>query len=323
MIHQVGENAPGATVPDAMPEAAASAETAGAPAFSAAVPEASTGSGTVLGAELGSVSGAGSGPSLTAQAEIGGDSIELKSVVLGHDDVAPPVPTTRNASNPAPVTQDFRYLIYYVWSELPPAEKPADIVLRSLKDTPVGTPVEEIKRASDAFGLDSNFMKAVAKIESGFDPKQHTGSYIGLFQLSKYEFKKFGSGQILESRDNAIAAAYKVITEGILFEWVTQKKPTLSDLYLIHQQGWEGAAEHISQPDRIAWKSMCATSEGREKGEKWCKRAIWRNTLPAVKDTWKSVDKLTSGSFVGMWRERVALFYSKYMATAAAERANQ
>ena len=233
------------------------------------------------------------------------------------------VADTCNASNPAPVTQDFRYLIYYVWSELPPAEKPADIVLRSLKGTPVGTPVEEIKRASDAFGLDFNFMKAVARIESGFDPKQHTGSYIGLFQLSKYEFNKFGSGQILDSRDNAIAAAYKVITEGILFEWVTQKKPTLSDLYLIHQQGWEGAAEHISQPDRIAWKSMCATSEGREKGEKWCKRAIWRNTLPAVKDAWKSVDKLTSGAFVGMWRERVAHFYSKYMATAAAERANQ
>jgi hypothetical protein len=230
---------------------------------------------------------------------------------------------TCNASNPAPVTQDFRYLIYYVWSELPPAEKPADIVLRSLKDTPVGTPVEEIKRASDAFGLDFNFMKAVARIESGFDPKQHTGSYIGLFQLSKYEFNKFGSGQILDSRDNAIAAAYKVITEGILFEWVTHKKPTLSDLYLIHQQGWEGAAEHISQPVRIAWKSMCATGEGREKGEKWCKRAIWRNTLPAVKDEWKSVDKLTSGAFVGMWRERIAHFYSKYMATAAAERANQ
>jgi hypothetical protein len=166
-------------------------------------------------------------------------------------------------------------------------------------------------------------MKAVARIESGFDPKQHTGSYVGLFQLSKYEFSKFGSGQILDSRDNAIAAAYKVITEGILFEWMTQKKPTLSDLYLIHQQGWEGAAEHISQPDRIAWKSMCATSEGREKGEKWCKRAIWRNTLPTVKDTWKSVDELTSGAFVGMWRERIALFYSKYMATAAAERANQ
>jgi Transglycosylase SLT domain len=323
-IHQVGANKPGATVPAAMPEAAVSAETPGARALSAAVPEASAGPGTALGAELGSVPGPVSGPSLRAKAEIGDDSIEAKSVDLG---TAQPVPTTRDASdeasNPAPVTQDFRYLTYYVWSELPPAEKPADIVLSSLKDTPVGTPVEEIKRASDAFGLDFNFMKAVARIESGFNPKQRTGSYIGLFQLSKYEFNKFGSGQIRDPRDNAVAAAYKVITEGILFEWVTHKKPTLSDLYLIHQQGWEGAAEHINQPDRIAWKSMCATSEGVEKGEKWCKRAIWGNTLPAVKHAWKSVGKLTSGAFVGMWRERVAHFYSKYMATAAAERANQ
>src|SRR3984957_16202041 len=168
MIHQVGGNTPGATAPDAMPEAAVSAGTA----RSAAVPEASAGPGTVLGAELGPVPGAGSGSSLMAQAEIGDDSIETNSVDFCHHDVAGPESTTSNASNPALETQDFRYLIYYVWSELPPAEKPADIVLRSLKDTPVGTPVEEIKRASDAFGLDFNFMKAVARIESGFDPKQ-------------------------------------------------------------------------------------------------------------------------------------------------------
>ena len=306
MIHQVGGATPGVTAPRAMPEAAASAEAAA----------------TV------------SGPLLMCQAKIGEASIETtsvdsKSVDLDHDDAAQAVPTTRDgsidASKAAQVTPDFRYLIYYVWSELPPAEKPAAVVLRSLKDIPVGTPVEEIKRASDAFGLDFNFMKAVAKIESGFDPKQRTGSYFGLFQLSKYEFNKYGSGQILDPRDNAVAAAYKVITEGILFEWVTHRTPTLSDLYLIHQQGWEGAAEHISQPDRIAWKSMCATSEGREKGEKWCKRAIWRNTLPVVKDAWKSVDRLPSEAFVGMWRGRVAEFMSKYMAaaTAAAERANQ
>jgi hypothetical protein len=327
MIHQVGENAPGATVPDAMPEVAVSAETPGAPALSAAVPETSAGPGTAIGAELGWVPGAVSGPSLMPQAEIGDDTFEAKWMALGHHNAAQPMPTTHDASDgasdPAPLTQDFRYLTYYVWSELPPAEKPAAIVLRSLKDTPVGTPVEEIKRASEAFGLDFNFMKAVAKIESGFNPKQRTGSYIGLFQLSEYEFNKFGSGRIRDPRDNAVAAAYKFITEGILFEWVTHKKPTLSDLYLIHQQGWEGAAEHINQPDRIAWRSMCATSEGMEKGEKWCKRAIWRNTLPAVKHAWKSVDKLTSGAFVAMWRDRVAEFYSKYMATAAAERANQ
>jgi hypothetical protein len=62
---------------------------------------------------------------------------------------------------------------------------------------------------------------------------------------------------------------------------------------------------------------MCATSEGREKGQKWCRRAIWGNTLPALKREWKSVDKVTSKAFVGMWRTRVAEFYTKYMATAA------
>jgi hypothetical protein len=291
-------------------------QTPHAPAHSAAVRKAPARPATALRAGPGSVSGPVSGPPLIATAEIGD----------AHPVAVQPAPTTRNASDaadPAPATQDFRYLAYYVYSELPPAEKPADIVLRSLKDTPAGTPVEEIKRAADAFGLDSNFMKAVAKIESGFDPTQRTGSYIGLFQLSKDEFNKFGSGQIRDARDNAVAAAYKVITEGILFEWVTHRKPTLSDLYLIHQQGWEGAIEHISQPDRIAWKSMCATSEGVEKGEKWCKRAIWGNTIPAVKHEWKSVDKLTSAAFVEMWRERVAHFYSKYMATAAAERPNE
>jgi len=344
LIDQVADTS-GATVPDAMQEAAVSGETPAWPALAAAVPEASAGPGIV--AEPETVPAAVSAPSVMAKAEIVDDPGETKSVEtksadikstdtkladtkladLGRQDAVQPLPATRDAPDDAskPAPQDFKYLIYYVWSEVPPVEKPAATVLKSLKDIPVGTPIEEIKRASDAFGLDFNFMKAVAKIESGFDPKQRTGSYVGLFQLSKYEFNKFGSGQILDARDNAIAAAYKVITEGILFGWVTHRTPDLSDLYLIHQQGWEGAAEHISQPDRIAWKSMCATGEGKEKGEKWCKRAIWRNTLPKVKDTWKSVDNLPSGAFAGMWRERVAEFMSKYMATAtaAAERANQ
>ena len=160
MIHLVGGSSPGATVPDAMPEAAVSAEKLGAAALSAALPEASA---------------AGSGPSLMDPAEIGDDFFEAKWVALGHHDAAQPMPTTNDAPDDAPkpaaVTQDFRHLIYYVWSELPPAEKPAAIVLRSLKDTPVGTPVDEIKRASDAFGLDFNFMKAVAKIEFRFRPQ--------------------------------------------------------------------------------------------------------------------------------------------------------
>jgi hypothetical protein len=208
------------------------------------------------------------------------------------------------------------YLADYIYSEVPPDRNPADTLRESLKDVPVGTPVEEIKRASDAFELDFNFMKAVAKIESDFDPKQRTGSYVGLFQLSNSEFAQYGSGDILNARDNAIAAAYKFATAATLFELNTHKKATISDLYLIHQQGTQGAEEHVNHPDSIAWKSMCATDEGKQKGEKWCKRAIWGNTLPEIKHVWKTVDNLTSGAFVKMWQQQVDRYYTRYSETA-------
>ena len=218
------------------------------------------------------------------------------------------------AASPNPDKGEPAYLKYYVYSESPPPEKPAKIALAALRDVPLGTPIQEIERAAEAFGVDVNFMKSVAKIESDFNPRERTGSYIGLFQLSKSEFSEYGSGDILNPRDNAMGAAYKFVTEAALFEVITHKKPTSSDLYLIHQQGWEGAAEHVSHPQQIAWKSMCATQEGLAKGERWCKRAIWGNTLPVVKREWKSVDRLTSGAFVAMWRDRVETLYARYLA---------
>ena len=213
--------------------------------------------------------------------------------------------------------QNLSYLAYYAYSEVPPETKPADTVLNSLRDIPPGTPVDEIKRVSGVLGLDFTFMKTVAKIESGFNPKQRTGSYIGLFQLSKNEFEMYGAGDILVPRDNTVAAALKFMTEAILFEMFTHRKPTLNDLYLIHQQGVDGAAEHVRHPHRLAWRSMCATDEGKEKGEKWCKRAIWGNTLPAVKRIWKNVNNVTSGAFVAMWQQRVSHFYARYSEVAA------
>src|ERR1700760_4782925 len=78
MIHQVGGNTPSATVPDAMPEAALSAETPGAFTLSSAVQVASAGPGPALGVELGSGPEAVSGPSLMAKADIGVNSIETK-----------------------------------------------------------------------------------------------------------------------------------------------------------------------------------------------------------------------------------------------------
>lgn len=244
-----------------------------------------------------------------------------------HTEGAPaPASTAKPAAigSTAWADQELPYLKYYVYSELPPPKKPPAIALAALSDVPLGTPVEEIKRAANSFGLDENFLKAVAKIESDFNPKDRTGSYIGLFQLSRREFKHFGSGsgEITNARDNAIAAAYKFVIEAEMFEYVTHKKPTIADLYLIHQQGWQGAAEHISHPDWVAWKSMCATDEGRQKGERWCKKAIWGNTLPAVKKEWKSVERLTSAAFVQMWRNRIDTLYSRY-ADASTQQAKQ
>ena len=114
---------------------------------------------------------------------------------------------------PSETKQDLSWLAYYAYSELPPETKPADTILDSLKGIPPGTPIDEIKRVADVLGLDFTFMKTVAKIESGFNPKQRTGSYIGLFQISNYEFGKFGTGDIRDPRDNTVAAALKIMTE--------------------------------------------------------------------------------------------------------------
>ena len=228
-----------------------------------------------------------------------------------------PVTGSIELTAPTETKKNLSWLAYYAYSEFPPETKPADTILDALKGIPPGTPIEEIRRVAEIVGLDFTFMKTVAKIESGFNPKQRTGSYIGLFQISDYEFGKYGSGDIRDSRDNTVAAALKIMTEDILFETFTHKKPTLNDMYLIHQQGVDGATEHVSHPDRLAWQSMCATHEGTEKGEKWCKRAIWGNTLPAIKRVWKNVNNVTSGAFVAMWQERVSHFYARYSEAAA------
>ena len=244
-------------------------------------------------------------------------------VMLRHSE--PTVATSASAPDPNPDSRipDLSYLVYTIYSETPPDERLPDTVLHALKDIPEGTPVEEIIRVSEVLGLDPTFMKTIAKIESDFDPRQRTGNYIGLYQLSNYEFSKYGSGDILDARDNAVAAAYKMLTEAAYFEEQTHIKATPYDLYLIHQQGIQGAAEHVSHPDRMAWQSMCATDEGHQKGEGWCKRAIWRNTLPAVQKVWKSVENMPSAAFIAMWHDRINMFYARFSDASASTGSNK
>ncbi len=201
------------------------------------------------------------------------------------------------------------YIEYAIYSEVAPSEKLAQTIKNSLKDIPETGVRDEILYASKAMHLDPIFMLSVAQIESDFNCKNQTGQYKGLFQLSEYEFRYYGIGNIWDARDNAIAAAIKIATENYYFEHDVGYYPSLFEMYMIHQQGEMGIVEHLKDPNRLAWESMCATPEGKQKGEKWCKKAIWGNTLPRVKEIVKNVENFTSAQFLNMWHHRVAIGY--------------
>jgi predicted GIY-YIG superfamily endonuclease len=164
---------------------------------------------------------------------------------------------------------------------------------------------DEIREAASLYGLDVAMMMSIAKVESNFNPRARTGSYKGLFQLSDYEFKKYGDGSIWDSRDNARAAAHMFLVQAEKFRWALGHYPDFAERYMVHQQGIQGAIEHYTHPERVAWQSMCATDEGALKGEKWCRKCIWGNLLPQWKRTFASVEKVSSGDFIALWTGRI------------------
>ena len=154
-------------------------------------------------------------------------------------------------------------------------------------------PRDEIREAASLYGLDLAMMMSIAKVESNFNPRARTGSYKGLFQLSDYEFKKYGDGSIWDARDNARAAAHMFLVQAEKFRWALGHYPDYAERYMVHQQGIQGAIEHYTHPERVAWQSMCATDEGVLKGEQWCRKCIWGNLLPEWKQTFGSVEKIS------------------------------
>jgi predicted GIY-YIG superfamily endonuclease len=173
-------------------------------------------------------------------------------------------------------------------------------------------PRDEIWDAAALYGVDLAMMMSIAKVESDFDPRVRTGSYKGLFQLSDYEFAKYGGGSIWDARDNARAAAHMFLVQAEKFNWALGHYPDYAERYMVHQQGIQGAIEHYTHPERVAWEAMCATDEGVLKGEHWCKKCIWGNLLPQWKDAFGSVDKISSRDFIGLWTDRINHLASRY-----------
>lgn len=159
--------------------------------------------------------------------------------------------------------------------------------------------------ASEA-GVDADYLARIMKIESGGDPNNRTGSYRGLFQLSPQEFTKYGgTGDIYDPEQNARAAARKTAAEAQAFQTKFGRAPTSTDLYMTHQQGEGGYAQHIAAPDAPAWQNMYATAEGRQKGPGWAKQAIWGNIPDSLKPQFGSVNNVKSQDLIDIYARKL------------------
>jgi hypothetical protein len=164
-----------------------------------------------------------------------------------------------------------------------------------------------IIEASNKTGVDVGLLRTFAQIESSGNAGAKTGSYKGLFQLSDEEFKRVGGeGDIFNADANAVAAATKLKAEMAEFRAKRGRDPSVAELYMIHQQGVGGSAAHWDNPDKPAWQNMASTAEGRQKGERWAKQAIWGNVPDDVKRKFGSVENVSSRDFVDLWDKKVA-----------------
>jgi Transglycosylase SLT domain len=156
--------------------------------------------------------------------------------------------------------------------------------------------------------VDPNLLRRIMHLESGGDPNINTGSYHGLFQLSRSEFKKYGgTGDIYDPEANTRAAVNKISAETAAFRQQYGREPTPTEIYLTHQQGQAGLAAHQANPDAPAWQNMYSTAEGRSRGQSWARQAIWGNIPSDMKSMFPAgVDSISSRQFMDLWQHKVA-----------------
>jgi hypothetical protein len=251
---------------------------------------------------------------------LGASSATMQVASAQSGDYLAPLPADLDLLSPPPSLSNVRTVdvqrtmttaAYYAYAEvLPWGMRPVDHYYDQLKGIPEGTPREEIQRLAAISGLPVQMLLSFARIESSFNCKDKTGKYKGLFQLSEFEFNRYGrGGDIYNCRDNAVAGIHKFVVEATQFENVSGKNPTFAQLYMIHQQGWQGAAEHAAQPERRAIDSMCATDEGKMRKAKWCALAICLN-VPSDSPLKRRCHSITSGEFTSLWRGKVERYAS-------------
>ena len=151
----------------------------------------------------------------------------------------------------------------------------------------------------------------ISMIESGGRANARTGRYKGKNMLSDEEFEKYGGGDIYNAADNDRAAAAALEAHKAAFRRRHDRNPSLTELYMMHQQGEGGAEAHMAHPERPAWMNMYSTAEGRRKGPDWARKAIWGNVPDDMKSRYGGAASITSQQFMDLWHEKIDRFSAR------------
>jgi hypothetical protein len=166
-----------------------------------------------------------------------------------------------------------------------------------------------IDRQAKTRGVNPRWLKIIAFLESGAGKKKDLpgAAYVGLFQFGKDAWKDFGQGGDRRNPEHSIRAAInEFVHNHRQFLKDVGREPTLTEMYMMHQQGYGGAINHLKYPDELAWKNMLATAEGRRKGkdgERWAKETIRGNLDEPLRSV---AELMASRDFTGKWDRRMA-----------------
>lgn len=111
-----------------------------------------------------------------------------------------------------------------------------------------------IDQAARQYGVDPVALKAVAFLESKFDPsaKNPRSSAGGLFQQIDSNAKAYGVKNRIDPRQSALGAARFMADNKRTLIRVLGREPNVGELYLAHQQGPGGASKLLRNPNAKA-----------------------------------------------------------------------
>jgi hypothetical protein len=129
-----------------------------------------------------------------------------------------------------------------------------------------------IEAAAEKYGVDPQYLKALAQVESSYDPSEKAGSgAAGLFQFMPKTAKAYDLKDPYDYKAAAEAAARFTIDNQMSLTKRLGREPTPQELYMAHQQGATGAGKILSKPNANAIQTLgyqkVAQNVPRLKGE--------------------------------------------------------